>query len=68
MDDQQKLREAAWATLKQMHEDLAKPKEPVLYVAGGWCAPSTVTYLGSHGPEIVFPLPPAWSGTYVGNP
>lgn len=58
MDDQQKLREAAWATLKQMHEDLSKPKEPELRAAGGWCAPSSALYghLGTLGPEAVIPL------------
>ena len=61
MDDAQKLREAAWATLKQMHDDLDKPKEPVLYAAGGWCSPSSVMYgpawqVGAYGPEVVIPL------------
>lgn len=70
MDDQQQRREDAWAVMKQMHEDLAKPKEPALYAAGGWCAPSSVTYdnitisqnlatgswIGEAGPEFVIPI------------
>lgn len=61
MDDQQQRREDAWAVMKQMHEDMSKPKEPVLYAAGGWCAPSSVVYrygtvIGESGPEFVVPI------------
>lgn len=56
MDDAQKLREQAWATLKQMHDDLSKPKEPELVAANGWCSPSSVIY------------GPAWQpGPYCGT-
>ena len=66
MDDQQQRREDAWAVMKQMHEDMSKPKEPTLYAAGGWCAPSSVIYgpswqpgayvVGEAGPEFVIPV------------
>lgn len=41
MDEQQKLREQAWAVMKHMHDN---PGEPLIQAAGGWCAPSEVTY------------------------
>lgn len=55
MNDEQQRREDAWAAMKQMHDDLSKPAE--LRAAGGWCAPSKVTWVvGDGGLEAVVPL------------
>jgi len=44
---EQQLREAAWKVFKDLHDG------PVLRAAGGWCAPSTITWVGESGVEMI---------------
>lgn len=60
MDDQQKLREDAWAALKKMHDQANGLifDEFTKITAGGWCAPRSVIYSNDWRPGI-------YAGTYV---